>query len=213
MASGTIQTNYLVRCSIANSTNFNDYSTPSAADMHYFGSNISSMTNRPSGENGNVPFALDVLNMGGYRIQILRVYTATGAPREWRRQQYYQDANTRPYGNWVNDSAVAINDATSNSFEANTWKYTGLSFTIPANCIFGVTATASYNASSPKYISIGGSSTAANSTACCGANAGICATATLSDITGSSSKTLYIWAQYSGAGTNNCSYVGWYKPR
>lgn len=100
MASGTINNSEVLRFHIANGTDFDSLTAPLGADMLFYGDNISSMINKPSTEVSSFPFAIDVVNLGGYKLQKLMVYTSSSAPREYRRQQYYSSGN-RPYGAWV----------------------------------------------------------------------------------------------------------------
>ena len=100
--------NNIARNAIVN-TDLNAYTVDSGSpDLHYYGSSISSMSNKPSGETYSYPFTLDVSNNGGFVIQTLSVYTQSGEPRVYVRQQYYDGNKT--FGNWA---SLAFNNQSS----------------------------------------------------------------------------------------------------
>ena len=108
---------------------------------------------------------------------------------------------------------VAIKEITRNPVSITVYKspysspnanmsYTGVSFTVPANCFFVVTAKATYANVQPSNVAINNSSTNANATLATGAYSPVMSSCSLAGKSGSSSMTLYLWAKYAGANSH-----------
>lgn len=86
------------RETIANNSNFNSYTIAAGGkDKHYVGTNIGSITNRPSdlASSYQYAFILDAESINGYTVQTLSVYGTS--VQMYRRQQYYYNGL-----NWTN---------------------------------------------------------------------------------------------------------------
>jgi len=94
--------------------------------------------------------------------------------------------------------------------EANVAKYTGCSFTIPANCVYAIEGCAWYLASRPEYVALCTSDTNVNAQLANCANAGLMASVGYVGNTGTNPTTIYLWAKYGGTGTNSVQLSGWY---
>lgn len=100
-------------------TDFNSFTVDTGEpDLRYYGNNISTMTNKPSGETNSFPFILDVSNNGGYVVQKVLVYSADGTPNLYARQQYYSNGN-RPFGAWEKLTINRIDHANPGSSTYN----------------------------------------------------------------------------------------------
>lgn len=105
----------LVRTRVANGGDFDTMLPDAHGNKYYMGTGIGTFSHRPPISNTNFTFACDAINVDGYTKQICHVYTATGAVRTFERQTYYQDASTRPFGDWVELPTRAEVDALNNS--------------------------------------------------------------------------------------------------
>ena len=92
-------------------------------------------------------------------------------------------------------------------------KYTGCSYTIPANSIYAVEGCAWYLASRPEYVALCTSDTNVNAQLANGGNAALMASVGYIGSTSSSSLTIYLWAKYAGTGSNSVQLNGWYMPK
>lgn len=98
-----------------------------------------------------------------------------------------------------------------NSTTANAMRYTGVSFTIPANSYFVISARATYLGAKPLNIAINDSSTNANANMATGAYSDVMCTCSFASYT-SNAITFYVWARYATASANaGTIYIdGWY---
>jgi hypothetical protein len=93
-----------------------------------------------------------------------------------------------------------------------TFAYIGLNFTVPANCVYTVTAELQYNNGAPRAIGIGtGTSNQYSMYARTDTTSGVCI-ATASGYTGSSARTFYLWTQQASSGSNTVTWTGFYIP-
>ena len=99
-----------------------------------------------------------------------------------------------------------------NSTTANVMRYTGVSFTIPANSYFVISARATYTGAKPLNVAINDSSTNANANIATGAYSDVMCTCSFASYTGSSAKTYYVWAKYAtvNASAGTIYIDGWY---
>ena len=96
MATGIENSHLVHRQLVSNGTDFDTLTSRAGVDLHYYGTSISSMINRPSDRVSAHPFILDVVNDASYSIQILRVYGANYGVYTYTRGQYYVAAG-QPY--------------------------------------------------------------------------------------------------------------------
>lgn len=114
----------------------------------------------------------------------------------------------------VKDSALKIanvhslKDSTTIT-SSTTYSYTGVRIDIPANCIYSVMATAVYLANSPSRCAITSSSTSGSTLPCSNNESGGHKTVCVNGYA-SSALSLYVWAQYAGAGANRIDTDGFY---
>lgn len=114
----------------------------------------------------------------------------------------------------VKDSALKI--ANVHSLKGNTaitssttYSYTGVRIDIPANSIYSVMATAVYLDNSPSRCAITSSSTSGSTLPCSNNESGGHKTVCVNGYV-SSAISLYVWAQYAGAGANRIDTDGYY---
>lgn len=99
----------------------------------------------------------------------------------------------------INSNPVSISEGKQFQSTGTGLTYTGVYFTVPANCYYAVVARATYTNVQPKEIAINTSSTNANANIGTGTYAGVMCTAAAINYTGSSPVTLYVWAKYASA--------------
>lgn len=98
-----------------------------------------------------------------------------------------------------------------NSTTANAMRYTGVSFTIPANSFFVISARATHLGAKPLNIAINDSSTNAYANVATGAYSDVMCTCSFASYT-NTARTFYVWAKYAtvNASAGTIYIDGWY---
>ena len=109
----------------------------------------------------------------------------------------------------LNSRFHSINSSNHFEFTDNQAQYTGISATIPANSYYAITGKAEWNVAMAIWVGIASSSTLVTSQYTEGTATQAVASCSMCGYT-DAEMVLYLWAQYSGAGTNRCMITGFY---
>lgn len=102
---------------------------------YYRGNNISTMTNRPSAEINDFPWALNAIKVNSYIKQILHVYTAQANIVVYERIQRYSSGST-VWGNWEKMPTRAEVDALNSKSQKIVSNNTSITLSLSASSVY-----------------------------------------------------------------------------